>query len=59
MLMDGYLAVLGPFQQYFSHIRMIEVDNERLCVMEPSLRLRRFFFERDLNSEPLDQQTST
>ena len=30
-------------------------DNERLCAMEPRLRLRRFRLERGSNSGPLDQ----
>ena len=33
-------------------------DNERLCAMEPHLRLRRFRLERGSNSGPLDQQAS-
>ena len=28
------LAILGPFQWYFSHIRTKLDDNERLCAME-------------------------
>ena len=32
-----------------------EVDNERLCAMEPRLRLRRFCIEQGSNSGPLDQ----
>ena len=32
--MDGLLAILHPFQQYFSHIRMIGDDSERLCAIE-------------------------
>ena len=31
------LAILLPFQQYFSHIRTMVIDNERLCAMEPHL----------------------
>ena len=40
----GYMvAVLYPFQQYFSHIRMNwEGDTERLCGMEPCSHLERF-----------------
>ena len=34
---DGLLAILRPFQQYFSHIRTRGDDNERLCSMEPCL----------------------
>ena len=30
-------------------------DNERLCAMEPHLRLRRFRLERGSNLRPLDQ----
>ena len=30
-------------------------DNERLCAMEPRLRVRRFRLERGSNSGPLDQ----
>ena len=46
-MMDGLHAILRPFSvQYFSHIRTIRVDNERLCAMEPRLRLRRFRLER-------------
>ena len=26
-----------PFKQYFSHIRTMEGDNEKLCAMEPHL----------------------
>ena len=44
--------------QYFSYIRTMRVDNERLCAMEPRLRLRRFGIERGSNSGPLDQQVS-
>ena len=36
----------------------MRVDNERLCAMEPRLRLRRFRLERDSNSGLLDQQAS-
>ena len=36
----------------------MRVDNERLCEMEPRLRLRRFQIERGSNSGPLDQQAS-
>ena len=40
---DGWLAILRPFQQYFSHIiYWWEVDNERLCAMELCLQLKRF-----------------
>ena len=31
--------ILGPFQQYFSHIRSTG-DNERLCAMGPRLQLK-------------------
>ena len=30
-------------------------DNERLCAMEPLLRLRRFCLEQDSSSGPLDR----
>ena len=30
-------------------------DNERLCAMEPCLRLRRFHLEQGLNLGPLEQ----
>ena len=33
-------------------------DNERLCAMEPHIRLKRFRLERDSNSEQLDQKAS-
>ena len=33
-------------------------DTERLCAMEPRLRLRRFRLERSSNSGSLDQKTS-
>ena len=33
-------------------------DNERLCAMEPRLRLRRFRLEQGSNLGPLDQQAS-
>ena len=40
-VMDGWLlAILTPFQEYFSHIRA--GNNKRLCSMEPRLRLKRF-----------------
>ena len=32
---------LGPFQQYFSLIRTMGDNNERLCAVEPCLRLKR------------------
>ena len=34
-------------------------DNDRICAMEPRLRLRRFRLERGSNSGPLDQQASS
>ena len=46
--MDGWLAILRPFQQYFRTIG--GVDNERLCAVELCLRLRRFHLERGSNS---------
>ena len=33
--MDGRIVLLRPFQQYFSHIRMMGGDNERICALEP------------------------
>ena len=36
---DGWLAILRPFQQYFSHIRTMLNDNERLCAREPQAGL--------------------
>ena len=51
---DGQLMILHPFQQYFIHIRMIRVENERLCAMEPCLQLRRLHLKRGLNSGLLD-----
>ena len=33
-------------------------DNEKLCSMEPRLRLKRFRLERGSNSGPLDQYAS-
>ena len=34
--MDGWITCnFMSFQQYFSHIRMMVGDNERLCAMEP------------------------
>ena len=35
--------------------RRLAGDNERLCAMEPHIRLRRFRLERGSNSGPLDQ----
>ena len=35
-------AILRPFQQYFSHIRTMVGDNERLCAVEPHSGLKRF-----------------
>ena len=35
-----------------------EIDNERLCAMEPCLRLAKFRLERGSNAGPLDQQAS-
>ena len=29
--MKGWLAILHPFQQYFSHIRTMGDDNESVC----------------------------
>ena len=40
------------------HIWTMRVDNERLCAMEPRLRLRSFRIERGSNLGPLDQQAS-
>ena len=42
----GRLAILHTFQQYFSQIGKMVDDNERLCAMEPCLRLRRFASSR-------------
>ena len=53
---------MDDFQFYilFNSISVIsgrqEVDNERLCAVEPHLRLRRFRLKRDLNLGPPDQQ---
>ena len=44
--------------QFLSHIKTIKVDNERVCVMEPRLQLRRFPLERGSSTGPLDQQAS-
>ena len=38
--MDGWIVILHPFQQYFRHISTIG-DNERMCAIEPGLRLKR------------------
>ena len=35
------LTILRPFQQYFSYIRTMGRYSERLCAMEPRLRLKR------------------
>ena len=37
--MDGWMgdAILSPFHKYFSHIRTMGGDNERLCAMESHL----------------------
>ena len=35
--MDGLLAMLSPFQQYFSQVRTMGVDNEMLCIIKPYL----------------------
>ena len=38
--MDGWMTChLCPFQQYFSNIRMMGDDNERLCAMEPPFKV--------------------
>ena len=48
-----------PFYVLFNSISVISGqwadDNERLCAMEPCLRLRRFRLRRGSNSGPLDQ----
>ena len=36
-----------------------EDDDEKLCAMEPRLRLRRFCLEQGWNPGPLDQKAST
>ena len=36
----------------------LEVENEKLCAMEPLLQLTRFCLERGLSSEQLDQQAT-
>ena len=46
------------FQQNFSHIRTMGDDNEKLCAMEPRLRLRRFRLERGFSPGPLDHKAS-
>ena len=49
----------GWMDDLFNSIAVIsgrlEVDNDRLCAMEPRLRLRRFRLERESNSGPVDQ----
>ena len=52
------LAILHPFRQYFSHIRPMADDNERLCAMECCLQLR-FHLKRGSNSRPLDQVSAS
>ena len=51
---DGRLAILPSFQQYFIHIRMMRVENERLCAMEPCLQLRKLHLKWGLNTELLN-----
>ena len=41
--LDGWLAILHPFQQYFSHIRMMVV-RERKAVCNASNALKRQHF---------------
>ena len=39
--MDGWYAILRPFQQCFSHIRTMGADDdERICSMKPRLKAR-------------------
>ena len=56
--MDGWMDDL-QFYVHFNNISVISGrradDNERLCAMEPRLRLRRFRLERGSNSGLLDQ----
>ena len=58
LLFDGWMDDLR-FYVLFNSISVISGrwadDNERLCAMEPRLRLRRFRLERGSNSGPLDQ----
>ena len=35
------LATLSPFQQYFNHIRMMDVDNKTLCATEPPFTIEK------------------
>ena len=57
-MMDGWMNDLR-FNVLFNSISVISEqladDNERLCAMEPHLRLRRFRLERGSNLRPLDQ----
>lgn len=39
--MNGWLVILRPFQQYFSYIRTMGAENERLWAVDPRLRLER------------------
>ena len=43
--MDGRLAILRPFNSISVNSGRCSDDNERLCAMELSLRLRRFHLE--------------
>ena len=55
--MDGWMTCdFMSFTTVFSVISgQCADDNERLCAMEPRLRLRRFRLERGSNPGPLDQ----
>ena len=39
-ILNGWLAILHPYQQYFSHNRRRASDNERLSALDPGLRLK-------------------
>ena len=56
--MDGWMDDLR-FYVLFNSVSVISGrwadDNERLCAMEPRLRLRRFHLKRGSKSGPLDQ----
>ena len=56
--MEECLVILSPFQQYFSHIRTTEGNNERLCARESHVRLKRFPLPAGLTPGLLDQRAS-
>ena len=51
--------LLRPFNNISVISGRWEDDNERLCAMEPRLRLKRFSYRAGIEPAPLDQEAST